>query len=253
MDLMAVSRKQRRIDPVVSWGQSIIGKRMAFSLLELLVVVAVIGVLTGLLLPGLSKSRQLARRTQCIKNLRQIALATRNYADDNSDTLPNSGPGPAPLLDAFATYISRSGHSIEKVFACPADSFYADFIGNRTVFINRSAHKQALYMHSSYFANGWNAEPTGSSGQAIPGLVGVKLSTVSEPSKTILSAELGAFIAFSWHHGGKARQFPDAPNVLAFIDGHVSYHKIFWSGISGEDGLPFLSNPPTRYPYRWTP
>lgn len=67
--------------------------RRGFTLVELLVIIAIIGVLTSLLLPALGKARSLAGRTACLNNLRQFGVAWKMYADDNDDYLVESFPG----------------------------------------------------------------------------------------------------------------------------------------------------------------
>ncbi len=62
--------------------------RRAFTLIELLCVIAIIGVLVGLTLTGLGRIRESARRTACSSNLRQIGAAYRLYAADNRGLYP---------------------------------------------------------------------------------------------------------------------------------------------------------------------
>ena len=54
-------------------------RRQAFTLVELLVVMAIIAVLIALLLPAVQAARETARRTQCLSNVRQVALANLNF------------------------------------------------------------------------------------------------------------------------------------------------------------------------------
>lgn len=62
--------------------------KKAFTLVELLVVVAIIALLLAILLPALGKARNLARLTVCGSNQRQVAMATFTYTYDFSDGLP---------------------------------------------------------------------------------------------------------------------------------------------------------------------
>jgi prepilin-type N-terminal cleavage/methylation domain-containing protein/prepilin-type processing-associated H-X9-DG protein len=63
----------------------------AFTLIELLTVIAIIGILAAILIPVVGKVRESARAAQCVSNIRQIAIAMLTYADENNGRLPTSG------------------------------------------------------------------------------------------------------------------------------------------------------------------
>lgn len=65
-----------------------LGESCAFTMIELMVVVAIIGILAGLLLPVVGKGKTKAQATECLSNLRQLHLGWALFISDHEDSLP---------------------------------------------------------------------------------------------------------------------------------------------------------------------
>ncbi|SPE50119.1 putative Prepilin-type N-terminal cleavage/methylation domain [Verrucomicrobia bacterium] len=97
-------------------------ERCAFTLIELLTVIAVIAILAALLLPVLAGAKEKGRQTSCINSVRQQSLAVLMYADDHGGVLPPTASYDAEgdevdwpaMLDPYLNYVA-------KIHLCPSD------------------------------------------------------------------------------------------------------------------------------------
>ena len=101
-------------------------KTHAFTLIELLTVIAIIGLLAALLLPALNNAREKGRRVACASNLKQIGVAIQLYAGDYKNHTPtaayNWDTTLSPSRPMTWNYILVSrGYVTPKTFLCPND------------------------------------------------------------------------------------------------------------------------------------
>ena len=148
-------------------------KQKAFTLIELMVVIAIIAILAGKLLPALSKTKAKAQGISRMSNLKQLQLAWLMYPDDHQGYLPPNPEGRAQnvvgtdwvsgLLDFSASnpYNTKTlflidpkyaklapNHNTASVYKCPADK--------STVRIGNTVHRMVRSLAMNQ-AVGWNA------------------------------------------------------------------------------------------------
>jgi len=134
--------------------------RSAFTLIEVLAVIAIVGLLASLLMPALARAKGTARGLQCLNNTRQITLAWLMYAGDYDGMLPKNGYVPkggdtnrlrwvqgyynhnfgefdlidhnaliGPAYSQLAPYLPGRGEM--RVYRCPSDRKTVTFFGRK--------------------------------------------------------------------------------------------------------------------------
>lgn len=91
-------------------------KHKAFTLIELLVVIAIIAILAAILFPVFAQAKEAAKKTVCVSNLKQLALANLMYANDFDDTsvmLENS-PQRYTIANMLLPYIKNGGDASQE-------------------------------------------------------------------------------------------------------------------------------------------
>jgi prepilin-type N-terminal cleavage/methylation domain-containing protein len=162
---------------------------LAFTLIELLIVIAIIALLAALILPALSRAKEAGRATRCLSNLHQMGIALQLYVQDNHNRLP---------------YMNDRSLTTTNPYP-PPDVVLSNYLGNLNVLRCPSDNKQLFETTGcSYFWNFWL------NGEDADHLVAVGITF--QPHQIPLFCDKEGF--------HKARGAAKAQNFL-YADGHI--------------------------------
>jgi type II secretory pathway pseudopilin PulG len=222
---------------------SIDPKRLAFTLTDLLVTVAILSVLGAIAANRLVAAKAKARTALCLVNLGKVNRAVLDFSSDNHQQLPGPVPGDNKNLwwwykEQVKRHAGLSGESSasDTVFACPEDRGYSDPV---------PFHLNPRFDFSSYVYNGVTMP-------GMPNLAGLPLSSVQQPKRTLLVMEWTAHAPLSWHQSKTGRKnspfYCDAQSVVGFVDGHASLTRIYYDGYNAA----YTQDPIAGYDYQYS-
>ncbi len=154
-------------------------RRNAFTLIELLVVIGIISILAAILFPAFGRAREMARRSSCASNFRQIGLAAMQYAQDYDETMPlfsyngfggYNGADGARWADMIFPYAKST-----QIFDCPS--------GNKTTAPFAGGTFLDIGTYSYGFVTPSTSQPVGVAGRT--------LAEIEDTATTLMFVEDG--------------------------------------------------------------
>jgi prepilin-type N-terminal cleavage/methylation domain-containing protein/prepilin-type processing-associated H-X9-DG protein len=206
----------------------------AFTLIELLTVIAIIGILAAILIPTVGSVRTQARQAQCVSNLRQIGVALATYADAHRGAFPETSHGAAADLEQISWVYTLRPYlgDVDEVRLCPLDPRREE----------RLRLRLSSFVLNDYLDAKTYYDPFGRPAGTVP-----RLSTLREPARTptvFVGADTLALDLSSDHiharewpgnwsqvtadiapdrfrYGARSRDHDDGRAPYLFADGHV--------------------------------
>ena len=160
----------------------------SFTIIELLIVIAIIAILAAMLLPALNKAKESARKTACLSNYRQISTAILSYAGDYSDQAPCvlsgvSSSNYEAWHQRISTYVGGK-YSEDRLVTLKLKVFHCPNATKVPQLINRYEHYRAYVCSMNHAVGGVTYTGTGGIQKD-----SVKLSKIKKPTQIPLAAE----------------------------------------------------------------
>jgi len=204
-----------------------------FTLIEMLVVIAIIGILASMLMPSLQKALEAGRSIACSNNLKQVYFSVIQYSDDKNGFLPTNCSDINPAYERWNVVLCENGYLEKNMLICPSMpaktggwwNTYPDYGINATIAPNGVYHKLSTQRYPSlkmYILDGWqnNTDGTANIDSGI-----WRLSLYSGSTNT-------------WY-GRAAGRHNHGCNIL-HLDGHCGTQIIY-----------DIDNPYIQKPFRW--
>ena len=169
-------------------------KSLAFTLIELLAVMAVIALLAALMLPTIGRAVEKGRTLSCLANLRSLGMAMTFYAGDHDGWMPTAGIQQSSLVPDLVSYMGdKSKEKAANAWICPSDRKLKERAN-----LNGSSSDAAAQFFYSYgfveaFAPACSTDPACSPQYTVSNQFPILRGAISRPAVSIFLADGG------WH------------------------------------------------------
>jgi prepilin-type N-terminal cleavage/methylation domain-containing protein len=220
--------------------------KRAFTLLELLVVIAIIAILAAILFPVFAQAKEAAKKTTCASNLKQMGIAMFLYQSDHDDAYPNTSESNLwigrkyrwPLMPYMALAMKQNGSALRATSSsallyCPSDT-------SKTIFDDTSYAYAATFYRPYEVLRTLNLQQINSA----LGCTGVNVNTCVTYSGGVVQSPSTKVLLFEWVNAHRYEGRPAGPwgngnysvpgwqtgadrwqgsRNLEFADGHVKF------------------------------